>query len=133
MKLSRLLGRLHRPVAPAAAAPSSRPLPYSRLSLDDWRASPERVSYVAELLRTPLFLDLLGMLANVRPVHRGALDPTSAATLLGQRIGHDQVIATLLAAGTPPPAPLADLPPADYDSANVQAQWEREGDMTERL
>lgn len=100
-------------------------LPYSRLTLDDWRSSPERVAYVGELLKQPLFLDLVGMLANIRPVHRGGVDPTTAAMLLGQRTGHDQVIASLLAAGVQPPTPLADLPPADYNAENTMALWER--------
>ena len=110
------------PAPPAPVAPS-RPLPYSRLTLDAWRSSPERVSYVAELLRAPLFLDLVGMLAGLRPVSREALDATSAAVLLGTRIGHDQVIAALLAAGAGTPA-IPAQPEADYAAANVMAAWE---------
>ena len=112
-------------VAPAAVTPLA--LPYTRLTLDSWCASPERVAYVAELLRTPLFLDLLGMLSSVRVSHRGALDPTTAAFLFGQRVGRELVLDQLLAAGTAPPVPPTDLP-ADYGAENALAAWEREGD-----
>jgi hypothetical protein len=71
-------------------------------------------------------LDLLGMLANLRPLHRGGLDATTAAMLLGQRTGHDQVIASILAAGSPAPTAPTDLPPADYAAENVLAAWENE-------
>ena len=107
------------------------PLPYRRFALADWCNSPERVAYVGELLKQPLFLDLLGMLSNLRPVHRGEISPTTAAILYGQRLGHDQVIASLLQAGTPTPQPPEDIP-ADYAAENVMAAWEKEGDMQEQ-
>jgi len=106
---------------------ASRPLPYSRLSLRDWQASPERVLYAQELFKTPLFLDLVGMLSNVRPVQNGPVDATTSAILLGQRIGHDQVIATILAAAISPPAPPVDVP-IDYDAKNVEAAWNKESE-----
>lgn len=117
-----LLQRFRRP-APLTA---KRPLSYSRLTLDDWRSSSERVAYVSELLKQPLFLDLLGMLANLRPLSRGELTATMATKLLGQREGHDQVIATLLAAGTPHASAPQELPPADYSPENVMAAWNDE-------
>lgn len=115
----------------SAPPPPERALPYSRLTLDDWRSSPERVAFVAELMRQPLFLDLVGMLSNLRPIHRGTVDATTAAMLLGQRTGHDQVIASLLSAGSIPAAPLQELPPADYDAQNLMAAWDKEGDMSD--
>lgn len=54
------------------------------------------------------------------------MDATTAATLLGQRIGHDQIIASLLAAGTSAPAPPPDVP-IDYGAENAMAAWEQEG------
>lgn len=116
--------RLRGGTAPTAA----KPLPYSRLTIDDWRSSPERTAYVAELLRTPIFLDLVGMLSNIRPLHQGPLDATTTAVLLGQRTGHDQVIATLLKAANPiAPAP-PDIP-ADYAAENTMAAWDKESDL----
>ena len=106
------------------------PLPYRRFALADWCNSPERVAYVGELLKQPLFLDLLGMLSNVRVGARGSLDATTAAFLLGQRAGQDLVIASILQAGTPVPAMPEDIP-ADYAAENVMAAWEKEGDMQE--
>jgi len=106
---------------------SVRPFPFTRITLADWRASAERTAYVAELLRTPLFLDLVGMLANVRPPECLALDATSAAIQLGHRVGCDTLIATLLAAGrqdAPAPAPLT----ANYAAENTMAAWENESD-----
>ncbi len=72
-----------------------------------------------------MFLDLVGMLANVRPSQLGPIDDTTAAILLGQRIGHDQVIATILAAAISPPAPPVDVP-IDYAAENVMASWDKE-------
>lgn len=71
------------------------------------------------------------MLSNIRPISRGALDATTAAKLLGQREGHDQVIATLMAAGKSPEQMPSELPPADYAAENVMASWDKEGDMSE--
>jgi len=105
-------------------------LPFRRYSLSDWQSAPERVSYVAALLRDPMFLDLLGMLANARPAAPRSLDATTATILYGQRLGYDQVITSLLAAGTPAPTPPTDVP-ADYDAANLMAAWERAGGMDE--
>jgi hypothetical protein len=65
------------------------------------------------------------MLANVRPAAPTPTDAISAATLLGQRIGHDQIIATLLAAATSPPAPPAEIE-ADYGAALTMRAWEGE-------
>lgn len=73
------------------------------------------------------------MLSNIRPNSRGTLDANTAAVLLGQRIGHDQIIASLLAAGTAPARMPSELPPADYAAENVMAGWEKEGDMSERV
>src|SRR5690242_5938253 len=113
---------LQRPTPATGVSPkgAALPLPYRRFTLDDWRNSPERVSYVAELFRQPLFLDLLGMLANMRPYQPrdGKLDATTASVLYGQRLGHDQVIASLIAAGNSPVAPPTDIP-ADYNAANL--------------
>lgn len=131
MLLKAFIARLFRAPAPAAApvAPTAAaPLPYARLSLADWCAAPERVAYAAELFRQPLFLDLVGVLANTRVVHRGSLDSTTAAFLLGTRAGADQVITALLAAATPAFAPPADLP-ADYGAENALAAWEKESDV----
>lgn len=121
-----LLQRFVRKGRRPAASPPATALPYSRLTLDDWRSSPLRVTYVAELLQQPLFLDLVGMLANIRPLSRGELTPTTAAKLLGQREGHDQVIASLLLAATSVAAPPQELPPADYAVENVLAGWNEE-------
>ena len=115
-----------KPARPPASAPPTKALAYTRLTLDTWRSSPERVSFVADLLRQPLFLELVGMLAAMRPLPTGPLNEATAALALGQRMGHDQLIAALLAAGTPKPAPPDPLPPADYDAANTMALWERE-------
>lgn len=111
--------------SPSAPSPTPPALPYTRWTLPEWQASPDRAAYVASLLRTPLFLDLLGMLANVRPAHRGAVDATTAAVLLGQRIGHDQIIATLLEAARPQSASPPSLE-ADYAPENVMAAWDTE-------
>lgn len=127
--LCKLLRRRFAP-APKGSVPSQAlPLPYRRLTLDDWRAAPERVAYVSELLRQPLFLDLLGMLSNVRLFQRGPIDATTAARLLGQREGSDLLISSLLSAATPIPTLTTDLPLPDYNAANVMQQWEREGTM----
>lgn len=120
MRFAALFRRRRSPAPPRAA------LPHTRLTLDDWRSAAERVAYVAELLRQPLFLELLGVLANVRVSQRGSLDATTAAFLLGTRAGSDLVITSLLAAGTQTPAPPADIA-ADYDPENAIAAWEREG------
>ena len=124
------LRKLLRPTPRGASLPSpgALPLPYRRFSLSDWQASPERVAYAAELLRQPLFLDLLGMLSNARPAASQQVNATSAAILYGQRLGHDQIIASILAAATSPPALPTQLD-ADYDAANLMQQWEREGSM----
>lgn len=110
---------------PSAPLQTPLSLPYARWTLSDWQASPDRTAYVASLLRTPLFLDLLGMLANVRANARGPVDATTAAMLLGQRIGHDQIIATLLEAAKSPVASPATLE-ADYAPENVMRAWEQE-------
>lgn len=115
-----------RPAIKASAVDAVRPLPYTRLTLTQWQASPERVAYAQELFKTPIFLDLVGMLANVRPVHT-SVDATGAAILLGQRLGHDQVVATLLASAASPPAPPVDIP-IDYAASNVVDAWDKEGD-----
>lgn len=105
---------------------SARSLPFTRLTLPDWCAASERVAYVQTLFADPMFRELVAMLSNVRPVlPKTPLDATTAAVLLGQRIGHDQVIASLLTAGTSPPAPPADIA-ADYAAENVMAAWEGE-------
>lgn len=124
--------RRHSASPPIGSASHSGalPFPYRRFTLEDWRSSQERVAYVADLLKQPLFLDLLGMLCNVRLFQRGPIDATSAARLLGQREGSDLLISSLLAAATSPPTPPDDLP-ADYDAANMMAAWEREGSMDE--
>jgi hypothetical protein len=106
---------------------AAAPLPYARLSLADWCASPERVAFAAELFHQPLFLDLVGVLANVRVVHLGTLDATTAAFLLGARSGQDQVITALLKAATPQPALPQELS-ADYGAENALAAWEKESD-----
>lgn len=113
--------------APQVAARPAAALPFTRLTLDDWRSSEERTAYVAALLRDPMFLELVGMLANVRPVSRGPLDATTAAMLLGQRAGHDQIIATLLEAGRQSAAAPPTLE-ADYAAENVMATWNAEAD-----
>lgn len=109
-------------LAPVSAA---TPLPYSRLTLDDWRSAPERVAYVQGLMADPMFRDLVGMLANVRPMQRGEITPTTASILLGQRTGYDQLIATLLAAGQQTPAPPTELV-ADYGAEGAVEAWEKE-------
>lgn len=115
--------------SPPQAVPSrTLAIPYTRLSLAEWCASGDRVTYVQSLLKDPMFLDLVAMLSNIRPIHRGPVDSTTSAMLLGQRIGHDQVIASLLAAGTPAPKPIDEIP-ADYNAANVEALWEKEADL----
>lgn len=119
------------PPTGSASRPGALPFPYRRFTLEDWRASQERVAYVADLLKQPLFLDLLGMLANVRLFQRGPIDATSAARLLGQREGSDLLISSLLAAATSPPTPPDDLP-ADYDAENTMALWDKEGSMDQQ-
>lgn len=133
--MTRLLSKLARLFAPRKVTPQqppqprpSTPLPYTPLTLNDWRAAGERVTYVQSLLADPMFRDLVGMLANVRPLHRGSMDPTTAAMLLGQRIGYDQVIATLLAAGTQIPATPAEIE-ADYGAKGTMEAWETEGTL----
>ena len=123
MRFIEKLLRRRRPAPAPVNAFSRSPLPYTRLSLDDWRSSQERVAYAAELLRQPLFLELVGMLANVRVHSRERVDATGAAVELGRRIGQDTVIAALLAAGTPIASLPQDLPPADYGAENTLAQW----------
>ena len=115
--------------APSPLPPAARTIttPFTRLSLSDWCASPERVSYAAALFKDPLFLDLVGVLASVRVTHRGVLDPTTAAFLLGQRSGQDLVLNALLAAATAPPSPPNDIP-ANYAAENVMADWENAAD-----
>lgn len=126
MSIARILS-LFCPKRPATPA-CSLSLPYTRLTLAEWKASQERVAYARELLRTPLFLELVGMLANLRPSYGGVQDGTHAALLLGQQAGHDTVIATLLAAGSgdaPAPAALE----ADYMAKNVMQEWDEERNM----
>lgn len=121
MRIPRTIRRWFGVTEPPTA---KAPLPFTRLTLADWRSSPERVAYASELLRQPLFLDLLGMLSNIRPAVPAGLDATTAALLLGQRTGHDQVIGALLSAATPfdtrPPASIE----ADYAPENVMAAWD---------
>jgi len=99
----------------APALPERPILPWSSLTLEQWRLSEIRVNFAAKLLASNLGRDMLAVLQNTMPPP-DISDASRAAIEAGRVRGYMQAIATLMQMQVPTIG-VKDLPEPTYETS----------------
>lgn len=106
---------------PAPPNPFKPQMPWSAISLDDWRSSGVRVDYAASLLKDPTFREMLAVLRNTLMVRDpGRMQNTTAERELGRALGVQDTLTLLLSLGIPMQQ-IQDVP-QEYPSETLESE-----------